>query len=43
MVGDGKVYDGYYNAPLTTGDVIVVWFGVIAECDGVSLNIDWLG
>ena len=36
VVGDGKVYNGYYNAPLTEGRKYAVHYGVGTVVDGVS-------
>ena len=36
VVGDGKVYNGYYNAPLTEGHTYTVHYGVGTVVDGVS-------
>jgi hypothetical protein len=42
VVGDGKTYGGYYNAPLKPENSYRIWFGLIVTVDGVSNSVQSL-
>ena len=37
IVGDGKMYGGFYNAPLEQDENYRIWLGFIVTVDGVRL------